>query len=294
MRTLSPAFADHIASGVTTLAACWKLTRRDGIVLGFTDHDRNITFDGVTYEAAAGFTATDIASSVGLSVDNLDIAAALTSDHLDELHLAAGLYDDASVEIWRVNWADPSQRLLARKGSIGEVRRAGSHFSAEIRGLAHYLNQPKGRLFQYTCDADLGDARCGMALPGLTEAASVISVQDERRFTVQGIDTFEAGWFARGTLTMTSGRCAGMRSEVRRHAKSGAADLIELWQMLPITPLPGDTLSIVAGCDKTFATCRAKFANGANFRGFPHMPGNTFVTAVARQGDGANDGSLLR
>ncbi len=294
MRDLSPALAAHLAAGVTTLASCWKLTRRDGIVLGFTDHDRNITFGGVTYEAAAGFTSTDISSSVGLSVDNLDISAALSSDHLDDLHLAAGLYDDAGVEIWRVNWADPEQRLLERKGSIGEVRRAGAHFSAEIRGLAHYLNQPKGRLYQFTCDADLGDARCGLDLVNLTETAAIASVEDQRRLIVTGIAALEAHWFTHGTAVITSGPCAGMRSEVRRHVKSGAADLIELWQMLPILPLPGDTLTISAGCDKAFTACRTKFANSANFRGFPHMPGNSFVTAVARQGDAANDGSLLR
>ena len=293
MRTLSPALAAHLASGATTLCSCWKLVRRDGTVLGFTDHDRDIAFDGVTYEATAGFTATDIKSSVGLSVDNLDVSSAFTSDRLDELHLASGLYDDATVEIWRVNWDDPTQRLLERKGSIGEVRRSGAHFSAEIRGLAHYLNQPKGRLYQFTCDADLGDARCTVALAGFTATATISGVLSEKRFAVSGLDTFDAEWFTRGTATFLTGALAGFKSEIRRHSKTAAAVRIELWQLPPSPPSPGDTLSIVAGCDKTFATCRTKFANGVNFRGFPHIPGNSFVTSVARQGD-ANDGSLLR
>lgn len=293
MRALSPAFADHLASGATTLASCWKLTRRDGVVLGFTDHDRNVTFDGVTYEATAGFSATDVKSSVGLSVDNLDIAAALSSDHLDELHLAAGLYDDASVEIWRVNWSDPSQRILERKGSIGEVRRSGSHFSAEIRGLAHYLNQPTGRLYQFTCDADLGDGRCTVALPAITATATVSAVESDRRMTVSGISAFEGDWFSRGTFQFTSGANTGVRGEVRRHVKKASDDHLEFWQALPIAAMPTDTITLTAGCDKTFATCRAKFANGLNFRGFPHIPGNSFVTSVARQSD-PNDGSTLR
>lgn len=293
MRTLSPAFAAHLASGATTLCSCWKLTRRDGIVLGFTDHDHDLTFDGVTFEATTGFTATDIKSSIGLSVDNLDVASAFTSDRLDEVHLAAGFYDDASVEIWRVNWADPSQRLLERKGSIGEVRRSGAHFSAEIRGLAHYLNQPKGRLYQFTCDADLGDARCTLALPAFTAIATVTDVIDEKRLAVSGLSAFDADWFSRGLARVLTGVGTGSRSEVRRHSKITSGDRLEFWQPLAALPAVGDTLSVVAGCDKTFATCRAKFANGVNFRGFPHIPGNSFVTSVARQGD-ANDGTAFR
>ncbi|MDX5493645.1 MAG: phage BR0599 family protein, partial [Alphaproteobacteria bacterium] len=33
--------------------------------------------------------------------------------------------------------------------------------------------------------------------------------------------------------------------------------------------------------DKQFTTCRDRFANAVNFRGFPHMPGNDFVMASA-------------
>jgi uncharacterized phage protein (TIGR02218 family) len=43
--------------------------------------------------------------------------------------------------------------------------------------------------------------------------------------------------------------------------------------------------TIYAGCDKRLATCRAKFDNVINFRGFPHMPGNDAL----RSGPGAGD-----
>lgn len=293
MRNLSPALAAHLASGATTLCSCWKLTRRDGVVLGFTDRDRDLAFDGVTYEATAGFTATDIKSSIGLSVDNLDVSSAFSSNHLDEAHLANGLYDDASVEIWRVNWADTSQRLLERKGSIGEVRRSGPHFSAEIRGLAHYLNQPKGRVYQFSCDADLGDISCKVATAAYTAVATIADVVDDKRIVVSDLSAFDADWFSRGLATFVSGALAGTRTEIRRHAKLATADRLDLWQILPIRPAVGGTLSIVAGCDKTFAACRTKFDNGVNFRGFPHIPGNSFVTSVARQSD-VNNGTALR
>lgn len=162
MKAIPPALQAHLETGATTLAWCWRLTRRDGVRLGFTDHDRTIVFDGTVFEASAGFTASEMKESIGLSFDNLEVTSALQSDRLSEPDLASGLFDDAAVEIFRVNWQNPEQRVLMRSGSLGEVKRGGGAFSAEVRGLAHYLQQPKGRLYQYTCDADLGDARCGV------------------------------------------------------------------------------------------------------------------------------------
>lgn len=283
MKELPDELAAKLASGVTTLCWCWRLKRRDGVVQGFTDHDRDLVFDDTTFEAAAGFTASEMRDSVGLSVDNLEVMGALTSERLAEADLAAGLYDDARVEIFRVDWQAPENRILMRTGSLGEVRRAGIGFTAEVRGLAHYLQQPKGRVFQYTCDADLGDRRCGVVLsnPAFTAAGMIEIVKSPRRFTVSGLDEFASGWFARGLLTFTSGPAAGQKVEVKAHVRSPEKVEIELWEE-PRGPLVAtQTFSVQAGCDKTLATCRDKFANAVNFRGFPQMPGNDFVAAFA-------------
>ena len=82
MRSLPSNLTAKLESGVTTLARCWRLTRRDGVVLGFTDHDRDITFEGTTFEAGSGLSASEITASVGLSVDNLEVDGALSSDRL--------------------------------------------------------------------------------------------------------------------------------------------------------------------------------------------------------------------
>jgi uncharacterized phage protein (TIGR02218 family) len=291
MKLLPSALQSHLDTGTTTLAWCWRLTRRDGTRLGFTDHDRDLVFDGTTFAAATGFTATEIRDAVGLSVDNLEVESALSADSLNEDDLAAGLFDDAAIEIWRVNWADTAQRVLMRSGSIGEVRRSGPAFAAEVRGLAHYLQQPKGRLFQYGCDADLGDARCTVDLtaPAFRGSGTVVAASSLRLFTASGLGSFAGDWFTRGLVTFTSGANAGRAQEVRRHGAGPPASL-ELWQPMAHAIMAGDTFIVTAGCDKQFATCRAKFANGVNFRGFPHIPGNDFVTAVARSGDPSNDG----
>ena len=290
MKQLSAGLAAHLASGATTLCWCWRLTRKDGTRQGFTDHDQDVIFDGTTFEAAAGFTASEIKDALGLSVDNLEVTSAISSQHLAEADLAAGIYDDAGVEIFRVNWQTPADRVLMRSGSLGEVKRAGSLFSAEVRGLAHYLQQPKGRLFQYTCDADLGDARCGvnLNLPAFKGTGAIVAIASARKFTASGLGAFAAGWFARGLVTFTSGAASGQKVEVKSHTLSAGTATLELWQPARLPLVAGQMFMVTAGCDKHIATCRTRFANAVNYRGFAHMPGNDFVTSFAQPGASTN------
>ncbi len=292
MRILPAGLRAHLDTGTTTLCHCWKLTPRTGSPLGFTDHDRDLAFDGVTFEAQAGFTASDIDSSLGLAVDNLEASGALSSARLSEAKLKAGDFDNAEIEIWRVNWQNVSQRLLLRKGHLGEVSHGDLGFTAEVRGLSHLLNQPRGRLFQYGCDAVLGDARCGVDLEAAAFRGTgyVLEAEEDRRLIVQGLDGFANEWFARGTLEWTSGANAGRLAEVKFHRKGGSQTVIELWQAAGAPVAVLDAFIARAGCDKQFSTCKAKFANGVNFRGFPHMPGDDFVLTYATRDDPANDG----
>jgi uncharacterized phage protein (TIGR02218 family) len=287
MKTISADLQAHLDSGATTLCHGWKITRGDGVVFGFTDHDRDLTMDGLLYEAATGFTASAIENSSGLAVDNLDILGALMSSRLGEDDLSAGLFDDAAVEIWRVNWRVVDQRVLMRKGNLGEVSRGATGFTAELRGLAHRLNQPVGRLFQYACDADLGDTRCGYA--AVASEGLVVAAVDGRIVTASGLDGHGADWFTRGKLRFTSGANDGAAMEVKRHSLTLAGVVLELWQSMPRGIAAGDTFTVTPGCDKQFATCKSKFANSIHFRGFPHMPGNDFVLSYPTKGE-ANDG----
>ncbi len=295
MKTLPPGLQAHLDSGATTLAWCWRVMRQDGIAFGFTDHDRDVAFDGTIFEAASGFTGTDIEQSVGLSIDNLDVTGALQSDRLSETDLAAGLFDDAQVEIWRANWSAPEQRILMMRGSIGEVRRGDSAFTAELRGLAHRLDQKRGRTFQYGCDATLGDRRCTVDPDAIAYkgAGEVLSASARYLFTASGLDGFQAGWFDGGHLIWTSGANEGHGMEVKRFTLSGATARIELWRSTVGPISASDNFTITAGCDKTFATCKAKFANQINFRGFPHMPGNSLLMAYPSAADLDNNGSSI-
>jgi uncharacterized phage protein (TIGR02218 family) len=291
MRTLPANLAAHLAQDTTTLCSCWRITKVNGGQLGFTDHDRALAFDGTAFEAQSGYTGSEIESSLGLSVDNLEATGALESARLDEQQLKSGDFDHAEVEIWRVNWQDVTQRLLVRKGHLGEVTYGAGRFTAEVRGLAHLFNQPQGRLYQYGCDAELGDARCKVDLGASAfRGNGVITAASGASLETSGLTSFANDWFTRGLVEFTSGANAGRKFRVKRHQRVGTISRFDLWQPPPQSVLPGEAVVIRAGCDKQFPTCRGKFANAENYRGFPHMPGNDFVMQVASAGDAANDG----
>lgn len=294
MKSVPSAMQAALDGRATTHARCWRSIRRDGTVFGFTDHDRDLTFDSTVFEAASGFTAIAIEGSLGLAVDNLDVAGALSSASITEDDIARGLWDDAVVEVWLVDWTDTSQRLLLRKGNIGEVSRGRTAFTAELRGLAHRLDQTYGRLFERTCAWELGDSRCGVALVGWMANGSVATAYDFRRFVASGLGGFEDRLFRQGLLTWTSGANAGLAMEVKTHSKIGGIVTVELALPMPDAIASGNAFTIQAGCDKTWETCRSRFANGDNFGGFPHMPGQEVVIGYASQNDLNDGGSLFR
>ncbi len=295
MRPIPSALQAKLDSGVTTLARCWKVTRRDGLVAGFTDHDRDLVVDGVTCRAGTGFAASEATSRFDLSVDGAEISGALADDSLSEADLAAGRYDAAGIETWLVDWSEPSLKLLTARGTLGEVKREANAFTAEVRGLADALSQESGRLYTVRCGADLGDQRCKIDLttPALRGSGAVAALDGASDFVATGLGSFADGWFSAGRLSWTGGANAGLAIEIKLHRVAAGAVRLTLWQAMPEPISAGDTFTVTAGCDKRFVTCRDRFANTDNFRGFPHIPGNDFLIATPAQGAPGNDGLSL-
>jgi uncharacterized phage protein (TIGR02218 family) len=295
MRAIPSALQAALDSGVATLCRCWRLARNDGIVLGFTDHDEDISFDGVTHRAGTGFTASEATERLGLQVDGTELSGALADDSLAEADLAAGRYDGAGAEVWLVDWSAPASRMLLSAGVLGEVRREGASFVAELRSLADRLNRKSGALFTPACAADFGDARCGVDLdvPAVRGVGAVAQLAGAAVFTASGLAGYADGWFTRGRLTFSSGANAGLAAEVKLHRADAAGVTLALWQAMPEPIASGDAFVVTAGCDKRFATCRDRFANVVNFRGFPHIPGNDFVIGYAVAGEPGRDGNSL-
>lgn len=296
MPTVPSELQAKLDSGVTTLCRCWVITRRDGVALGFTDHDEDVAIGETTCRAGTGLTASEAASRLGLAVGGSEIAGALAAESLLEADLAAGRYDAAHIELHIVDWSEPSLRVLAAKGVLGEVRREGSAFSAEFRGLTHLLSEPHGRLYAARCGADLGDARCGvdLTLPSRRGAGAVTALRGVSSFLASGLASFPDGAFTAGQLTFSSGANAGTAIEVKAHRLTAEGAELDLWRTMAESIAVGDAFAVAAGCDKTFETCRGRFANAANFRGFPHIPGNDFVISHPLAGEPGHDGKSMR
>ncbi len=294
MKSLSPAFQAHLDAGTTTLAWCWRITRADGVSFGFTDHDRTLAFDGTDFERESGLTASEVRSGSDLSVDAQDAEGVLASDRITETDILDGRWDAAQVDVWRVNWQATSQRVLMRRGAIGQIRRGRLAFVAEVRSLAHVLGQTVGRTFQATCDATLGDARCRVDLEASTfkGTGAVVDPLRDRAFTAAGLGGFTSGWFTFGTVEWTSGANAGRRAEIIAHDLTDGIVVLTLLESPVRAITGGDAFIVRAGCDKRMETCGAKFANVVNFRGFPHIPGQDAVLRYATK-DGGHEGSVL-
>ncbi|SLN77666.1 hypothetical protein ROA7023_04470 [Roseisalinus antarcticus] len=101
-----------------------------------------------------------------------------------------------------------------------------------------------------------------------------------------------SGGFTFGTLEWTSGSNAGRRTEVLSHDVSDGIAVPALLEAPVRAIAESDSFTLRAGCDKRMETCGAKFANTANFRGFPHIPGQDAVLRYATK-DGGHEGSVL-
>ncbi|MEZ6028154.1 MAG: DUF2163 domain-containing protein [Hyphomonadaceae bacterium] len=287
MRQISEAFAARLAADKTTLCACWRFTRRDGEVFGATDHDADLSLDGVTYSLAAGLGNVSFESGAGLAPGRATAEGALSLDFMRVDELDTGLWDGARVDVWRVDWRASEYRAMIWSGVLSEVGRTGDAFSAELVSLKAGLECRIGRVYSRRCDADVGDARCGVDLASESFSVSGVvgTIPSGLTFTTDALEGFASGWFTGGRLAWTSGVNAGLVQRIARHT----GNQIEVAGPAKGVIAAGDAFSATAGCDKAFETCRAKFINGARFRGFPHMPGPEAVLAGPAASD-ANDG----
>ncbi|MEM7668824.1 MAG: DUF2163 domain-containing protein, partial [Pseudomonadota bacterium] len=260
----------------------------------FTDHDQNISFDGVLFRAESGLTGSAVERATGMRADSHSITGALQSEAIDEAEITRGLYDSAEVQLWLVDWQNPASRVRLATGRLGEIRRSETGFEAEVLGLSEQLEQPAGRAYLRRCDLRLGEARCGVdtSQPIFRGLGTVSTVTGAGRFVAGGVSNYIATWFSEGKLTWTTGGNQGVVSEVKTHLRSNGIATFDLWLTPPAAIAPGDQFEVEAGCDKRCDTCRVKSNNLINFRGFPHMPGDDFVAGY-RSGGGHNGGSLL-
>jgi len=207
----------------------------------------------------------------------------LTSDMITPGDLDNGVWDSARVEVWRVDWSEPALAFRAFTGELGAAKRGVAGFEAELTGLSARLDRIIGRVFARACDAELGDGRCGVDLetPGWRGTGAAGLVLAPGVITASGLEAFASAWFSHGVIDWTGGANAGARQRVTDH-RAGPDGAVLTLDPAPAAPVAaGDAFTVTAGCDKSFATCTDKFANGLNFRGCPHMPGNDLILRAA-------------
>lgn len=286
----------HLGTGATTVCRVWSVIRKDGVRYGFTDHDLDLAFDGMVFKASSGMTARALQQGTGLSVDNSEAVGALSDAAITEADLLAGRFDAAVVRCWLVNWMAVDQRVEQFHGSFGEIQRSAGSFRAELRGLTEALNQPQGRVYQQGCPAVLGDGQCRFEVsqPGFSVALPVVSSVGDGSYQFAAQPGFAERWFERGRVTVLTGPAAGLVGLVKFDREVDGSRVIELWVDFGLAPVAGDMVRLEAGCDKLAATCKGKFNNFLNFRGFPDLPGEDWLTSYPVSSTVNDGGSLSR
>jgi len=282
-RAIPAALQTHLNGAVLTLARCYKITRTDGTVFGFTSNNVDVVFGGVTYEAAAAVDDSAVRNQTGSGIDNMDVVGLLQSSRITDADLLAGRYDGATVEVFLVNYKQNpvTDRAVLLTGTIGEITVEDGQYKAEFRPLSQRLKQQVVELTSPLCRAsDFGDSRCasggtigGQALSFYQRTGkSVASVASSIQFTVGSVAD-ATDFFTYGKVQFTSGANNGIAREIKSHTLSGGAAVLVLQEPFPFTVAVNDVVTLTAGCDRKHTTCNTKFSNIANFRGEPYIPG---------------------
>ncbi len=281
MRNLPQLFSQRLKDGVTHFCYCWRITRRDGEVLGLTDHDANLTFDDTVFHPEAGLSISAIDTRLGLHVPRPSIDGAINSQRLNDADLAQGRFDHAQFELWLVDWMAADNRLLLLAGQFGQVRRNGNRFHVSLEHHAATLRQNRGRIYQKNCDAALGDNRCraDIAATPFRYQVALQSVQ-AAELQISGAGDAADDWFAHGHIIFDDDRKWLIRSD----RKTDAGRVLHLWQEAPRGLIVGSGATLVAGCNKTMTACRDKFSNAINFQGFPDLSDDAVLINIGAGG----------
>lgn len=257
---------------LTTTTLCWRLERIDGVTIGLTAHDRDVTVEGLRYRAAPGMTPSAIRRGDRMDADDMEASGPLSMDAIGETDLLAGRWDGARIAVFAIDWTRPTEPLLLGEGRLGAVETADGAFTAELRGAAFALEQAVVEETSPGCRARLGDRRCRVPMAGRRRFARVVA-SEGRQLTVDRVEP-AADAYGAGRLRWFGGANAGLEAAIA--ASDGATLTLERVPPLPVTG--GDLLELVEGCDKRLETCAARFANAINFRGEPYLPGIDLLT----------------
>lgn len=270
MPEMMSAAPDWLREELVTLAWCWRLARRDGVVVGLTSHDRDLMIGGILYRAAPGMKPSALETSDSLDVSTMDLEGAVTSDAIAARDLDAGRWDGAELELFVTDWTAPDVAPVAvARGSLGAIERRGPAFAVELQGVTRILDRPVCPATSPSCRAMLGDRACRVDLAPRTHVRRVVAVEG-RMVTLDAA----APGMAFGNLVWLEGANCGLASPVIT-VEAAVVHLAEAPAFAVAEPV---RVRLTEGCDKQLSTCRDRFSNAVNFRGEAHLPGNDLLT----------------
>ncbi|NNU16980.1 DUF2163 domain-containing protein [Parvularcula sp. ZS-1/3] len=277
MKELPTPLATALSQQGAGTVLCLKIMLADGRIVGLTEHDTNLTFGGAVYLAQPGLSLAEFERTADLAPDSAVLETALSTNGLASGDLNRAALLNSRAEIIRVSWENPDHHELIAVGTIGEVERRGEALLLEFRGLAEQLAAPTGRLYQKSCDASLGDGRCKASLSSTSfEISGQITSASGVTLAIDALPA-NAATFAHGSAEFPD----GTKYPIRTARQDGEGCVVTLWRAPSLDPASGSSVTLRAGCDKRFETCRDVFANHENFLGFPTIPG-TDVLAVQK------------
>ena len=258
-------------------AECFTITLATGAVLAWTNIDLPVTYNGVTFSASGPLVqGLKFKTSVGLEVDKQQVTIAARPTNLVSgapilNAIRQGAFDGATVQRDRVFLASIGGAVIGgvtlfhgRVATIDSVGRTQAQITVASDLVVLDYDMPHN-LYSPTCVHTLYDSGCGVIRGAYSASGSAGAGS-----TASLVNTSVAAvGHAQGSLVFTSGANANVRATVKSVAAGASLSLI---YPLPSAPAAGDLFTVAFGCDHTRGTCQAKFANLANFRGFPFVP----------------------
>lgn len=200
-----------------------------------------------------------------------------------------GLFDAAGVSVWTAymplgNYGNVSNgietKFVGNITKIADINRLKVEFECADPFFLMNTKVPR-RLYQANCMWSFCDSNCTLNAANYTVAFTAKTGSTQNlltptvAFTTLGAGCV-AGYFTQGVVTCTAGANAGLSTTVALHDASGNLELMSPF-LLPVAP--GDTFSVIKGCDKTQTTCsKTTETNGTltnnliNNGGFPFIP----------------------
>jgi uncharacterized phage protein (TIGR02218 family) len=258
-------------------AECFTFITTTGTQYTWTNVDYDVHFAGFTFLANGPLiSGLKYKGSVGLEVDKQQITiAARPTDAVNGapflVALRDGAFDGAPVYRDRVFLSGPSGAVVGgvrmfqgRISTVDNVGRTQATMTVASDLVILDYDMPRN-LFSPTCSHVLYDAGCGIIRGTFSLDGAVGSGSNPSTINFAGARAGDV----QGSLVFTSGANANVRATIRSVIVEASYLLM---YPLPFAPAEGDKFNVAFGCDHTQATCRNKFNNLSNFRGFPYVP----------------------